>query len=186
MGRGPTQPIRFLNFHGPARPGPSIFYLVGCGPARLFLILVGRGQAHQFFQRLGRGPAQPITFLTFHGLARPGSSYFQNYWPSPARLLTNFKSARPGPDHRPMTSHDIYSPLAGGCWLIVAVGRAMSLAEGEEASTRRTRVTDPTGDANRTTLLSNRGEMKASLQLWHGCDARACCRCKYTICQVPL
>ena len=34
MGRGPTQPIHFSNFHGPARPGQSNFQKPRPGPAR--------------------------------------------------------------------------------------------------------------------------------------------------------
>ena len=33
VGRGPTQPITFSNFHGPARPGPSNFQKSRPGPA---------------------------------------------------------------------------------------------------------------------------------------------------------
>ena len=46
MGRGPTQPITFPNFHGPARPGPSNLLRSRPGPAR----------PDHIFKRLG--PAQ--------------------------------------------------------------------------------------------------------------------------------
>ena len=59
MGRGPTQPITFLIFHGPARPGPPIFSKISTRPARPIIfskVLARPGRARHNFQI---GPARP-------------------------------------------------------------------------------------------------------------------------------
>ena len=55
MGRGPTQPVTFSNFHGWARPGPSIFLKSRPGPSH--------------FQKSRPGPDRPVTIFRS---ARPG------------------------------------------------------------------------------------------------------------------
>ena len=67
-GRGPARPIASSKFHGPARPGPSLF------------------------QSSRRGPARPITFSKYSARPDPAHHNFQ------------IGPARPGLDHRPMTS----------------------------------------------------------------------------------
>ena len=52
---------------------------------------------------MDHGSTQPITVSNSHGPARPSPSIFQSL--GPARPVTTFRSARPGPDKRPMTSH---------------------------------------------------------------------------------
>ena len=61
MGRGLTQPITFSNFHGPDRPGPSIFQKSRPGPAR-------PGPSH-LKKKFRRGLARPVTMFRS---ARPG------------------------------------------------------------------------------------------------------------------
>ena len=80
MSRGPARPIHFLD----AAPRP--------------------GLAHHNFEVSRPGPAHQ--FFKIIGLARPGTSHFQNTRPCPARPITIFTSARPGPAHRPMRSPD--------------------------------------------------------------------------------
>ena len=83
---GPRPSLVHQNFRGwaAARPSPSHFQIFTARP----------GPDHQLFKSLG--PAQL------------GPSQFQKCPPGPARPITIFRSARPGPDKRPMTSLDIF------------------------------------------------------------------------------
>ena len=80
-----------------ARPGPSVFYLMGLGPARPTKFYEDGprpGPDHQIV----RGRARPVNFFRGRAAARPGLSNFKLYRPDPSI----FKICRPGPA-RPMT-----------------------------------------------------------------------------------
>lgn len=115
---------------GPARPGPSLFHLMGRGPARpdpSNFQRIGRGpgmaparRGPSYFERMGRGPAEPIHFSK--GGPRPDPAHHILFFsPSdPARPGTAhqlFKSlglARPGAAH-PIFSRSSY--VSGGAYL---------------------------------------------------------------------
>ena len=59
MGRGPTQPITFSIFHGPARPGPSIIPTSRDGPARLITFSKVSARPITIFRSDRPGPARP-------------------------------------------------------------------------------------------------------------------------------
>ena len=100
LGRGPARPIK-LSEDGP-RPGPGHQNFIGWAAARPrpshFQTFTARsgparpGPAHQIFKSLGP--------------ARPGTSHFQMSRPGPARSVTFFRSAWPGPARPRITAHD--------------------------------------------------------------------------------
>ena len=103
--RGWTGPGR------PARPGPSIFYMMARGLARpIKFNLVGRGPARPVKFSKG-GPRPDPAHQIFRGLAaaRPSPSHFQEFTARP--IIFSKVSARPGPAHhmaaRPMR-HGLY------------------------------------------------------------------------------
>ena len=89
MCRGPARPIKFLDA-GPRR-SPA-HYIFEDGPAHRFSI---------FFARL----------IVYYFFCRPGPSLSLLIILGPVRPIIIFGSARPGPDRRPITSHEqnVYS-----------------------------------------------------------------------------
>ena len=108
MGHGPGGPVKTRGRpHGPGgtahikptshgpRPGPAHQIARGWAAAR-------PGQPN--FQRMRRGPARPTKFSEGGLRPDPVHHIFKFSRPGPARPGSIFRSARPGPDKRPMTS----------------------------------------------------------------------------------